>query len=646
MAAPRLRLRRGSSTPVGNVSTALSGEPFFDTSASNLYVADGASSFVHVGGTSYTARVDESLTAAAATTSGEVTILARTDVSGGGSVTFDVADIATDSTYTWPAAPTGAKILQSDANGNLSWVDQTSGYSGWTVSDGSNSENIASTDTVTFTGGSGISQTYATATNVLTTALDINELTALDAEGGTDPLVVADSFAVYDASATANKKVTISNLETVIFADIAGDIAVAANGTATIQNDSVALGTQTTGNYVEDVTAGAGLAKTSSAGEGQTVDLAIGAGEGITVNADDVALDINGLDTDTIADADELAFYDTVDGVNGVGHNKITAANLALYVLQEATGDVTFNSSGVATIAANSVALGTDTTGDYVADVSVTANGGISTSGATSGEGISHELALDIDGMTDIGAALADADLIAVDDGGAGTNRKAAVTRVADYTFGKVSGDITIAAGGAASIGSGVIVDGDISATAEISVSKLANGTARQLLQTDAAGTGVEWASNIDVPGTLDVTGDGTFDSNVTITGNLTVNGTTTTINTTNTVVSDRLLELANGTTGNPTADSGIVIERGDDDNIFIGYDEGLDLFVTGTTTGTGSGTDLSPTPIAVLCGALNVTDTAGANQAIVSYLAAGSAPDGSTAGRYLQNLTVDAGTY
>lgn len=53
----------------------------------------------------------------------------------------------------------------------------------------------------------------------------------------------------------------------------------------------------------------------------------------------------------------------------------------------------------------------------------------------------------------------------------------------------------------------GNIVDADISATAEIAVSKLANGTARQLLQTDAAGTGVEWTSNVSVPGTLGVTG-------------------------------------------------------------------------------------------------------------------------------------------
>jgi hypothetical protein len=60
-----------------------------------------------------------------------------------------------------------------------------------------------------------------------------------------------------------------------------------------------------------------------------------------------------------------------------------------------------------------------------------------------------------------------------------------------------------------------VIVDADINASAEIAVSKLADGTARQLLQTDSAGTGVEWTDNVDVPGTLDVTGIATFDTDV-----------------------------------------------------------------------------------------------------------------------------------
>jgi hypothetical protein len=67
--------------------------------------------------------------------------------------------------------------------------------------------------------------------------------------------------------------------------------------------------------------------------------------------------------------------------------------------------------------------------------------------------------------------------------------------------------------------GNASIVDADISASAEVAVSKLANGTARQLLQTDAAGTAVEWTSNVDIPGTLDVTGAAVFDSTVSATG-------------------------------------------------------------------------------------------------------------------------------
>ena len=51
----------------------------------------------------------------------------------------------------------------------------------------------------------------------------------------------------------------------------------------------------------------------------------------------------------------------------------------------------------------------------------------------------------------------------------------------------------------------------------EIPVSKLADGAARQLLQTDAAGTGVEWTDNVGIPGTLDVTGTATFDGTVSI---------------------------------------------------------------------------------------------------------------------------------
>ena len=76
-------------------------------------------------------------------------------------------------------------------------------------------------------------------------------------------------------------------------------------------------------------------------------------------------------------------------------------------------------------------------------------------------------------GKVDIGADLADADLIIVDDGANGTERKSAMSRVQTYIEGKISGDITISSGTAA-IGSGVIVNADINASAAIADSKLA----------------------------------------------------------------------------------------------------------------------------------------------------------------------------
>ena len=94
---------------------------------------------------------------------------------------------------------------------------------------------------------------------------------------------------------------------------------------------------------------------------------------------------------------------------------------------------------------------------------------------------------LDIDGGTDIGAALVDADLIIVDDGAGGTNRKATLSRVATYIEGGISGDITISSGTAA-IGSGVIVNADISSSAAIAFSKMANLTTGRALVSDGSG--------------------------------------------------------------------------------------------------------------------------------------------------------------
>jgi hypothetical protein len=68
------------------------------------------------------------------------------------------------------------------------------------------------------------------------------------------------------------------------------------------------------------------------------------------------------------------------------------------------------------------------------------------------GSGVGLSL-LDIDAGTDIGAALVDADLMIVDDGAGGTNRKATMSRLATYMGGKITGGslVYIASSGAIS---------------------------------------------------------------------------------------------------------------------------------------------------------------------------------------------------
>ena len=94
--------------------------------------------------------------------------------------------------------------------------------------------------------------------------------------------------------------------------------------------------------------------------------------------------------------------------------------------------------------------------------------------------------------------------------------------------------------------------------------------------------------------------------SDVTIEGDLTVSGTTTTVSTTNTVVSDKLIELANGSSGSASGDAGIIVERGSDTNAGLVWDESADAWVACTTSATGASTgDLTLTDAAFKAAAI-----------------------------------------
>jgi len=130
-----------------------------------------------------------------------------------------------------------------------------------------------------------------------------------------------------------------------------------------------------------------------------------------------------------------------------------------------------------------------------------------------------------------------------------------------DIAAGSLPNNVTV---NSTNIVDGSIVNADVSGTAAIAVSKLADGSSYQLLQTNAAGNGVEWSSNIDVPGTLDVTGISTFDNNVNIAGNLSVTGSTISLDANIVTVKDGNIQL--GVVSSPsdtTADGGGITLKG-----------------------------------------------------------------------------------
>ena len=109
--------------------------------------------------------------------------------------------------------------------------------------------------------------------------------------------------------------------------------------------------------------------------------------------------------------------------------------------------------------------------------------------------------------------------------------------------------------------------------------------------------TGDQLADNITIAG------------NLVVSGNLTTNGSSVTNSSSNTTIEDNIIELGTGTSGSPSSDSGIVIERGSSNNAFMGWDESADKFIVGTGTFTGASSgNLSITAAPLVTGALTAS--------------------------------------
>ena len=227
-----------------------------------------------------------------------------------GNVTGNVTgDVTGDVTGNLTGNVTGN--VTGDLTGNVTATSVLAdGVTATTQSAGDNSTKIATTayvdsvsvdDDLNFAGDSGTG-TVDLDTQTFTVGGTANEIVT-SATGQTLTIGLPSSITVDvvgNLTGNADTATTAGALSSAVTVSLTGDVAGSATFTSagdtasittTIQADSVALGTDTTGNYVEDVTTSAtsGLNKTSSAGEGQDVDLVIDPsqladGTGITVD--------------------------------------------------------------------------------------------------------------------------------------------------------------------------------------------------------------------------------------------------------------------------------------------------------------------------------------------------------------------------
>jgi hypothetical protein len=297
-------------------------------------------------------------------------------------------------------------------------------------------EDAISAASVTSVGASSAATLSASA-GISGGSLDIGGNADIDGE-----LDVGGLFKMADVDAG---KLLVADGTSYVASTMSGDVAIASGGATTIQSDAV---------------------------------------EGSMLN-DNVISGQTDLGSAAAAQGDELLFSD--DGTL----KKITFSDLEDSIFGNVSGDATIAAGGALTIAAQAVensmladdAVGAD---ELAADAVVNAS---VVDGALKAD------KLDLDGSTDIGADLADADLLIVDDGAGGTNRVAALSRMKKYVYSALGGDATASDTGALTIAASAVEGSMLNSNVVADTLQLSGSALR--LSSSVAGAGIAFSSGV-----------------------------------------------------------------------------------------------------------------------------------------------------